>query len=169
MIIELGDLVSGQELEVCIRLKFPLGEVGETHQVAATLDRLDDLFGDGTMFATFTYADHASNDEQPRTREVDREVGRVYAARARAEATEANRHGDFARARRALVDTSRHISDYAADDAELTGMAEALREDVARFAEERMDPLSLKSAFMVAESGMSYREDDGKARRARPR
>ena len=157
--VELGDLVSAQELDVVIRVKFPLGEVGDTQRISAVV-------GDTpASVVEFTYASHLENDDQPRDIEVDREVARVYAGRARAEATEANRHGDFDRARRSLVDTARHIDVYAGVDAELTALADALRDEVPHFAEAVMEPMAMKSAFFVAESAVKGRTFDGKARR----
>ena len=157
--VELGDLVSAQELDVIIRVKFPLGEAHDVLRVAGSLG--DDV----TTSVEFTYAGHLENDDQPRDTEVDREVGRIYAGRARAEATEANRHGDFDRARRALVDTARHIDVYAGDDRELRELADALRTEVPHYAEAVMAPMALKSAFFIAESTVKGRTFEGKARR----
>ncbi|MEO5814494.1 MAG: VWA domain-containing protein [Gemmatimonadaceae bacterium] len=157
--IELGDLVSAQELDVVIRMKFPLGELDESVVVTATL-------GDETSERIeFTYASHGANDEQPRDAVVDREVAKVYAALARAEATEANRHGDYDRARRALVGTARHIEEYAGADRELLALAKSLRDEVSEYAEQQMSPMALKQSFYVAESSMKGRSPQGKARR----
>ena len=158
--VQLGDLVSAQELDVVFRLKFPLGDVDD-------VQRITGVIGAGAESTVeFRYAGHLENDDQPRDIEVDREVARVYAGRARAEATEANRHGDFDRARRALVDTSRHIDVYAGTDTELGALASALRSEVPQFAEAIMAPMALKSAFFVAESAVKGRTFDGKARRS---
>jgi Ca-activated chloride channel family protein len=157
--IELGDLVSAQELDVVIRMKFPLGESDETVVVTATLD------DEATASTRFTYASHAANDEQPRDADVDREVAKVYAGLARAEATEANRHGDFDRARRALVGTARRIEEYAGDDRELLALAKSLRDEVSEYAEQQMSPMALKQSFFVAESSVKGRSVQGKARR----
>ena len=157
--VELGDLVSAQELDVVVRVKFLQGEIDDTVHVKAML-------GDETAASVeFTYASHAANDDQPRDVDVDREVARVYAGLARAEATEANRHGDVDRARRALVGTSRHISEYAGSDAELQALATALRDEVPQYAEAVMSPMSLKQSFFVAESTVKGRSMEGKARR----
>jgi MoxR-like ATPase len=142
-----------------IRVKFPLGELDETVVVSATLG------DETTASARFTYASHAANDEQSRDRDVDREVAKLYAALARAEATEANRHGDFDRARRALVGTARRIEEYAGDDLELLHMARSLRDEVSEYAEQQMSPMALKQSFFVAESSVKGRSAQGKARR----
>jgi hypothetical protein len=157
-VVELGDLVSGQELEVALRVKFSSGEIDDVVGIHAEL-------GETVADVEFSYASHAANDDQPRDVIVDREVARIYAGRARAEATEANRHGDFDRARRALVGTARHITEYTNDDAELLALASALRDEVPQYAEEVMGPMALKRAFYVAESSVRGRSLDGKARR----
>ncbi|MEP6731093.1 MAG: VWA domain-containing protein [bacterium] len=157
--VQIGDLVSAQELDVVLRVKFPLGETDDTMRVTATLD--------DTTWASvdFTYASHTANDEQPRDSQVDREVARVFASRARAEATEANRAGDFDKARKALVGTARRISEYAGDDPELRALANALRDEVPQYAEVAMSPMMLKQSFYVAETSMRGRSIEGKARR----
>ena len=157
--VELGDLVSAQELDVVIRVKFPLGEVADVVPVTANLG------DDARTSLEFTYAGHLENDDQRRDVQVDREVARVYAGRARAEATEANRQGDFDRARRALIDASRHIDVYAGDDPELIALASALRSEVPQYAEAVMSPMAMKNAFFVAESTVKGRTVQGKARR----
>ena len=157
--IELGDLVSAQKHDVVLRVKFPLGEVDETSTVTATLD------DDATASVEFTYASHSANDEQPRDASVDREVALMYAALARAEATEANRHGDFDRARRALVGTARHITEYAGGDVELNELAQRLRDEVADYGEQLMSPMQLKASFYSAEAYVKGRNWEGKARR----
>jgi len=166
--IELGDLVSAQELKLVIKVKFPHGEIGSSVDASATLG------GDVALFEaeariSWTYANHAENDAQPREREVDREVARVYAARARAEATEANRFGDFDRARNVLVRTSRRISEYAGDDRTLVKLASELKSEVSKYAEEVMAPRAMKGAFYAAEMAVRERGYDGKAKRRAPR
>ena len=176
-LVELGDLVSGQELEIVLRVKFSSGEIDDVVEIRAEVEKQVPPFGrddtidcrpersEGPAFVQFAYASHAANDDQPRDVIVDREVARIYAGLARAEATEANRHGDFDRARRALVGTARHISEYAGDDPELLALAGALRGEVTTYAEEVMDPMALKASFYIAESSVRGRSVDGKARR----
>jgi hypothetical protein len=97
---------------------------------------------------------------------VDREVASLHAARARAEATEANRRADFRHARYVLERTAERIDDYARGDAELRALARALRDDVDHYAEQAMSPMQLKSALYVAESASKNRGSDGRARRS---
>ncbi|MGH7679149.1 MAG: vWA domain-containing protein [Gemmatimonadaceae bacterium] len=154
--IELGDLVSGQELDVVVKVVFPRGEEGSTAGVEAELLQVAGF--------VWTYASHDANDAQPRNREVDRAVAQLYAARARAEATEANREGRYDRARRVLEATARRIREYAGDDRELVGMVGALNEDVEQY-EAPMTAAALKRSTFVAEMPMKGRDYLGRARR----
>lgn len=165
LVIEVGDLVSRQLLDIMVRVTFPHGEEGDRQVLSATLLGANEEPLDVGDAVTFTYANHAANDGQPRDRTVDRETARVYAGRARAAATEANRHGDFDRARHSLVETARHIEEYSGDDAELIALATTLREDVSSYAEVRMDVMQLKASYSVAESHARGRDAEGKAKR----
>ena len=118
--VALGDLVSEQVVEVVLRLSFPYGDLGrETGAIVALTDR-DGTFAAGgpaetePVRLTWSYADHAANDRQPRDREVDRAVARLFAARARQDAVQRNRGGDFIHARSALTSTAERIRSYAA-------------------------------------------------------
>lgn len=114
----------------------------------------------------WSFAGHAENDRQPRNRVVDRAVATLYSARARAEASEHNRHGDFARARHVLTATARRIRSYAGDDVELNRLADELLRDVETFAERTMGSLERKAAFYAAEATLKFRDFEGKARRS---
>jgi len=113
------------------------------------------------------YASDDANDSQPRDIVVDREVASLYAMRARAEATEANRRGDLAGAGRVLERTAERIRRYAHGDPTLERIWRELRDDVERYAEQTMSPMELKAAFYVAESAGKGRGPDGRARRSR--
>ena len=162
--VELGDLVSGQQVDAVIRLQLPEGKIGETATVGVA------LIGDGAVreagTVVFTYASHDENDRQPRDVEVDREVAKLYSARARAEATEANRQHDYEFARRVLERTAGRILRFAGDDTELNAIALELQEQLPQYAEEPMSPMGLKMAMYVAEAQVKGRSPEGRARRA---
>lgn len=165
--VALGDLTSGQELSVVVRIRFPEARDVEQATVRvgiASRDRLEQL---AECEMTWTYAGHAENDRQPRDRVVDREAASLYAARARAEATEANRNGDFRRARRVLESTAKRIRSYALGDPELERLWRQLLSEIETFAEAPMSAMSLKQAMFVSESAARGRAPDGKARRSR--
>jgi Ca-activated chloride channel family protein len=164
--IELGDLVSGQELEIVVKIRFDVGAARTGAGVAVRLADRAGALGTDTQRCEWTYASHDENDAQWRDVVVDRAVATLYAARARAEATEANRDGDYRRARRVLERTADRIGQYAHGDPELEAIWRALRDDVGRYADEVMTAMQLKASFYVAESVAKARASDGKARRS---
>ena len=75
----------------------------------------------------WTYADNPANDAQPRDRDVDRVVARLFAERAKQEAVALNRSGQFDDAGQALEGVRKRIAAYAGSDAELRRIAAELR------------------------------------------
>lgn len=165
--IELGDLTSGQEVRAVVRIRFPRGEHGTVTGVRVSVAGSDPLTREAEQTLLWQYASHAENDAQPRDRMVDREVARLFAARARAEATELNRRGDYDRARRALEATARRIQSYTFGDRELQQLRLDLLDDVRGFADGPMSAMAMKSVLFVAESVSKGRGHDGRARRSR--
>ena len=163
--IELGDLVSQQELAVVVKVQLPRGRIGEQLHLRLSMAGSGVPLADETATVAFAFASHEDNDLQARDQEVDREVAKLYAARARAEATEANRAHDFTRAREVLERTAQRIRSYAHGDREMTAVASSLHNDVVVYAEEAMSPMVLKGAFFMAESAVRSRDVLGRARR----
>jgi Ca-activated chloride channel homolog len=163
--IELGDVVSSQEVQVIVRFNFAHGEIGQRVVTRAYL-----MSGDVTPVRsndlTWVYASHAENDAQPRDGQVDRRVAELYAARARADATEANRHGDFAAARRVIERTVARIRQYAGNDPQINSVWMELERERPQYDEVVMEAMAMKRAYYVADMGMKGRVADGKARRS---
>src|SRR3954453_10330895 len=111
-VVSLGALVAEQVVEIVLRLNFPYGEVGrETGAVMS--------IGDESVPLTWAYADSKTNDTQRRDVEVDRAVARIFAARARQEATALNRAGDYDHAHGILEAVAKRIRSYAGRDTEI--------------------------------------------------
>jgi Ca-activated chloride channel family protein len=161
--IELGNLISAQQLQVVVAISFPTGQVGKTASMTAGLIGDEGVVG-ARGNVQWEYATHSANDSQPRDRVVDREVAKIYAAKARSEATEANRHGDYERAKRVLERTIRRIMQYAGDDRELQEIWRVLRDESSEWAT-RMDASALKAKFFAAEVSLKDRLLDGKGRK----
>jgi Ca-activated chloride channel family protein len=125
-VVELGDLVSGQHLRLVLRLNFPYGDVGRERTVRLSLTDREGVFRGSEAELTFEYADHRANDLQGRDREVDREVARTFAARARKAAAEHNKAGSYRLAEEALRGVARRIRGYAGDDPELLRIVASL-------------------------------------------
>jgi Ca-activated chloride channel family protein len=165
--IDLGDLVSEQELAVVVKVTLPRGgELGTATTIGVTLTGRD--VKSVTAEVTWTSASDADAEAQPRDREVDREVARVYAARAKVTATEANQVGDFRGARHVLERTAARIESYAGDDPELRQLAANLAAAVPIFAEAPMAPLHQQVVLSLSAAAMRSRGPDQMARR-RPR
>ena len=163
--VELGDLVSEQVLTAVFRVTFPAGEVGDSASARIALSHRHAAPRAEAGELVWRFASHAENDAQSRDRAVNREVAAIFAARARAEATEANRAGDFLTARHVLERTAQHIASYANGDAELIQMVEAVRDAVPEYARASMSAERLKASFFSAESALKSREPAGHARR----
>lgn len=162
--VELGDLTSEQEVSAVIRVHFPTGNVGERASVRVSIgDRSNDITAPAVELH-WTYAPHRENDVQSRTVEVDIQVATLYAARARAQATELNRRRDYAAARRVLERTAERILSYANGDRRLVQIAQELQQDVWQY-EVQMSPMMLKQSFYAAEAMTKFRGPGGKARR----
>ena len=162
--IRLGDLVSGQQLDVVVALKFPAGHAGDTVAVQFGLSDRNGALVAAPQALGWSYATERAHKAQPREAIVDREVARLYAARARAEALELNRAGKYKEARAILEKTARRILDYAGEDAELKTIAEELRAEAADFGH-TMDQKVMKQRYFNSYSISKNRMPDGKARR----
>jgi Ca-activated chloride channel family protein len=162
--IELGDLISGQELQVVVRLTFPAGAAGETRVVGVSCADKDDVLGGVAQDVTWTVADHAANDAQRRDRVVDRAVAQLYVALARYEALGLNRDGRYAEARAVLERVARKIASYAGHDPELRRLVAELRHDVEAFVV-HMDAVEAKQRHFASYSTQHSRAADGKTRK----
>lgn len=137
--VRLGDLVAGQLARIVLRMRFSKGLEGDEVRVLLGVRDADGALaqagGFDPMGLHWAYASHRANDEQPRDRVVDRVVAALFAARAREEAVQYNRVGDYHRAERVLDGVARRIAAYAGDDTELQGLLSELRHrDIPAFA-----------------------------------
>ena len=162
--IRLGDLVSAQQLDVVVALKFPAGHAGDTVAVQFGLADRNGALVAAPQALGWSYATERAHRAQPREAIVDREVARLYAARARAEALELNRAGKYKEARAILEKTARRIDAYAAGDGELETIAEGLRGEGADYAQS-MNAKDQKLRYFQSYSISMNRLPDGKARR----
>jgi Ca-activated chloride channel family protein len=167
-IVSLGDLVSEQVVEVVLRLSFPYGQLGrDTGAIVALTDR-DGVFASGGASGTeparltWTYADDRANDEQPRDRDVDRAVARLFAARARQDAVARNRAGDYTGARRVLEATAGRIREYAGHDGDLTDLVENLVREERVFAAPMAEP-SRKQMHFASANMLRSRDASGRS------
>ena len=162
--VGIGDLVVGQEVELVLRVRFPTADEGaQTTAFFTIADRDGVLKADGCTL-TWEHASHPANDAQPRDTEVDRAVAQIFAARARLEAVQLNRAGDFDSARRAVRGVARRIASYAADDPALQELSGALLAEEQVFTAP-MPELARKSRHFAAHNIQRMRDVHGRARR----
>jgi Ca-activated chloride channel family protein len=162
---KLGNLVSGQQIAALFAVWFPRGTEGVEAVVDATLIDRDGVLGTPTRGLTVRYAGTTDNDRQPRDLEVDRVVAGIYAERARREALETNRAGDYENARHTLLAAAERIARYAGNDAVMVATIQRLRQDEHEFSR-RMDATSSKRHYYSSERSLKSRGADSKARRA---
>jgi Ca-activated chloride channel family protein len=162
--IELGDLVTGQQVEVPLRLFFSFGEVGDGMPAVASLSDRDGVLDGAAARLSWEYADDRANDAQPRDRSVDRTVAAVFAARARQRAVELNRRGEYESASEALQATARKIRGYAGGDPELRGIIDGLMRESETFGRVMAEP-SRKAMYAGAAYALRSRAVTGMARR----
>jgi Ca-activated chloride channel homolog len=163
--IELGNLVSGQEMSIVVELRFPAGAVGDTLSAGVCLADRDRALDAAPVALSWKFADNTTNDTQPRDREVDAAVAELYAAKAREEAIEHNRSGDFRSARAVMSKTAGRIRGYAGNNPVLIGIAESLLREVAEF-EAPMSLGDMKARYYSAHHGLTNRDILGKAKRS---
>lgn len=162
--VRLGDLVSGQQLDVVVALKFPAGHAGDTVAVQFGLSDRTGALAAAPQALGWSYAAGRAQQGQPREVVVDRAVARLYAASARAQALELNREGKFKEARAVLEKAARRIDACAGGDAELEAIAEGLRGEGADY-EREMNAKDQKVRYFQSYNISMNRMPDGKARR----
>jgi hypothetical protein len=163
-VIELGDLVSGQQVDVPLRFSFAFGELGDVRPAVFTLTDRDGVLDGAGARVAWEYADDRSNDGQPRDRGVDRLVAGIYAARARQLAVDLNRRLDYRTASEALKATAKKILGYAGSDPELRSIANGLLTEAEMFGHV-MPERSRKAAWAMSANVMMSRDVQGRARR----
>ncbi len=163
--VQLGDVVSGQELSVVVNIGFPPGEEGT--QLAATFS----VQGAGaqapaqSVEKVWTYGSDAACRAEPRNNPVEEAIGEMYAARARARAVELNRQGQFAAAERTLRKASKKIQKYA-DESPALGKVIELFQSAIKITSAPMSPQATKSMLFEASTTLRSRDAEGKARRS---
>jgi Ca-activated chloride channel family protein len=165
-VIELGDLVSLQEVTVAMRVSFDReaisGAVGCIVRLPMSLSGAS--AGQSWTDAVWTIASGPQVGAQPRNRSVDRAVAEAHASLARREAGRLNRDGDYAGARHQLTGVARRILRYAGDDSVLRGLVDDLQHD-AVVHEAPMAALDRKARYMVSEQSLKGRDLRGAATR----
>ncbi len=122
--------------------------------------------GVGDARLTWTWADDAANDAQPRDADVDRAVARQFAARARQRAVADNRNRDYDQAQWWLTSTAKRIRKYAGRDKELRALVAELEAEAQHFAAP-MPAQLLKQVHFASANVARSRDVHGRACRSR--
>jgi Ca-activated chloride channel family protein len=164
--IDLGDLVSGQQVEVPLRLFFQFGEIGDAMSAVFELSDHDGALDGAGARLSWEYASDRENDAQPRDRGVDRVIAGVFAARSRQQAVDLNRQGEYEAAAAALKATAKKIRAYAGRNRELRSIVDGLLSEAELFGTV-MAERDRKHAFAGSAHALQSRMSDGTARRSR--
>jgi Ca-activated chloride channel family protein len=164
-LVQLGELVSGQQVEIVLKLTFPPGEAGMERAVTFRLTDRDGVLGGASATVAWQHAGHTANDAQPRDRDIDRRVAALYAARAREAAAAFNRRGQWEAARHALQSVAGRIRGYAGSDPLLLGLVAELSHDQIAFSAP-MAPAALKTRHFQTHAMLRDRDFEGKARKS---
>ena len=164
--IELGNLVSGQEAAVVAELRFPSGSTGETLSACIRLADRDGALQADPATLNWTFADSAANDKQARDRAVDAAVAELYAAKARDEALQCNRRGDYNAAVVVMNKTADRIRGYAGDNRDLHRLADAMVRETDDY-RQTMSAHEMKAAFYQSANVMRSRTAQGKSKRTK--
>lgn len=165
--VYLGDMLAGQVLSVVLRVTFDFGEVGrEVGMIVRVADR-DRAFERAVpalepVTLAWQYADHAANDVQPRDRDVDRAVARLFAEQARQEAVNLNREGRYEEAAGRLARVRARIEEYAGDDVDLREVAQDLHAEAPAYAAP-MREMDRKQRHFLASASLRARTVDGRS------
>jgi len=163
-VVQLGDLTARQEVSLVFALKFPAAVEGEVASVLFSVSDAAGALSAPESDVAWTFAEHRSNDTQPRNVAVDRAVAQLYAAAARADALELNRAGRFADAMARLEAAALRVEKYAGSDAQLCRIIAELRERHEAYSAP-MSAMRSKQEFAASRNISSMRDASGKARR----
>ncbi len=151
---------------IVLKVTLPDGVEGEEAVLRIRADAEEGALDAPPVEVRWTWASHERNDAQPRDTAVDLQVAGIYAARARRDALELNRQGDYDGARRLLERVAKRIESYAGASLELQGLARSLRAEARQF-EREMDAMSMKQVHYSSRAAMRSRTLTGKAQRGR--
>jgi Ca-activated chloride channel family protein len=166
-VIELGDLVSLQELTLPLRVSFAADALRQPSKPAVGLTFTVGAGSDRTAEAVVQWriAPSAEVGAQPRNRAVDRAVAEAYASLARREAGRLNRERRFDQARDTVVRSHARIAEYAGDDSVLNDLVRQLERDAKAHAEE-MTVADRKGRYASSFAALHSRGPLGASRRA---
>ncbi len=166
--IALGDLVSGQCVEVVLRLDIAPHRVGQVAGLEVeAVDRDGVVSTLGVSRPYLSAVDPSRSNAESVATDVERAAASVYAACARQRAIEKNRRSNFDAASDELVRAAERISSLAVNDPDLWLLVSELRRDAVDFGCRRTED-ELKPLYYVSSTTARSRNIDGSAKRREP-
>jgi Ca-activated chloride channel family protein len=162
--VSVGDLVSRQDISLVFKVTFPQSATGRAARVAFSVADDGGALRGADADLVWTVEGDAANDAQRRNVVVDREVAKLYAAKAMAEALDLNRERRFEEAAAVLEKTANRIREYAGNDPELLGIVASLHHKRPDYSA-AMPAMALKEEHYASSNVMAVRSAAGKARR----
>lgn len=164
--VALGDIVSGQEMELVLALRLPRRGLKATARVRVSFADREEAIEATDAELTWLFASKKEADAEVPSAVVMRAVAQAYAARARREAVEHNREGRLAEGRRVLEGVARRIAGYAGNDVALQQLVVQLTNE-AREHEREFSVMELKERHFSAYAARNSRDEEGRSRRRR--
>lgn len=163
--VPLGDLVSGEQLDILLRFRFPTGHPGTRIVARAFIDDVNGGHSEVAEPVEWCFASATDVAAQTRSLLVDRATANGYAQAAIRRAAAMNRAGEIAEAGRTLRATARRIRDYAGGDEQMLAVARGLETAAREYGGRRIGAGELKQAVFDAHLAERGREGDGRAKR----
>jgi Ca-activated chloride channel homolog len=162
--IDLGDLVANQEVSLFVALELPAGEAGERVEIEARVRDRDGVLGVAPARLAWTYVADSEAASQPCNDDLLRQAAELQAERARRDALDANRHGDFDGARALLDLTAQSLRASAPNVAAVECVACQLIAEQEEYAVV-MSASDSKARFFRQHSSLRGRTAEGKTRK----
>jgi Ca-activated chloride channel family protein len=162
--VELGSLVSEQELDPLLRLTFPAQPSGATTAVSVHASDASGALREQAE-VRFAHASRASNLAQPKDRAVELQVAQLLAASARVQALALNGQGKTEEAAQVLRALAAQVRADAGGDAALLALATALEAEAETY-RVRLDAVSAKQAMFDSYQLRKMRSADGFSKRS---
>jgi Ca-activated chloride channel family protein len=162
--IRLGDLVSDQQVTVVVAIRSTAGDAGGQIAISARLADRDHALFAQPLAIDWRVVDEAADAAQPINADVLIQVATLAAERARTDALDANRRGDYATAARILTTAAAALRALAPDIRPIDALAAELESERDEFAA-AMSPARLKERHFASYSVAHSRDTSGRARR----
>ena len=162
--VEVGDLISGQQLELLVGARLPAAATGETASVEVCVTDADGPIELPIQTVRWQLAPGRANDSQPRNPTVTRLAAEVIAAHALLGTLGFNRMGDFDAVRHRLDEAIAKVRGLGDSDPEVDRHVRALLEARERLTR-RVDEHELKAHYFAGTSASRSKRPDGRARR----